>query len=54
MLFGDDPMEVVVRYAKNPFSDIRLAGLSILQAIAEQPWGQDEIKNVPGKIKLPS
>lgn len=46
--FGDDPMEIILRYAKNPFSDIKLAGLGILQAIAEQQWGQEEIRNTSG------
>lgn len=49
-LFGDDPMEIILRYAKNPFSEIKLAGLGILQAIAEQQWGQEEIRNTPGKF----
>ncbi|KAJ8973371.1 hypothetical protein NQ317_007184 [Molorchus minor] len=50
-LFGDDPMQVIVRYAKNPFSEIKLAGLGILHAIAEQQWGQEEIKNTPGLVE---
>lgn len=48
-LIGDDPMELILRYAKNPFSEIKLAGLGILQAIAEQQWGQEEMRNTPGK-----
>lgn len=51
-LFGEDPMEIILRYAKNPFSEIKMAGLGILQAMAEQQWGQEEIRNTPGKDKL--
>lgn len=45
-----DPIHLIMNYAKNPFVDIRLAGLSVVQAIAEQTWGQEVIKNIPGKI----
>ncbi|KAJ8919045.1 hypothetical protein NQ315_016951 [Exocentrus adspersus] len=51
-LFGDDPMEVILRYAKNPFSELKLAGLGILRAIAEQQWGQEEIHNTPGLVEF--
>ncbi|VEN43507.1 unnamed protein product [Callosobruchus maculatus] len=49
--FGDEPMEIILRYAKNPFSEIKLAGLGLLHAIANQQWGQEEIKNTPGLIE---
>lgn len=49
-LFGEDPMDIILRYAKNPFAEIKIAGLGILQAMAEQQWGQEEIRNVPGMI----
>ncbi|KAJ8938792.1 hypothetical protein NQ314_011328 [Rhamnusium bicolor] len=51
-LFGDDPMELVLRYAKNPFTEIRLAGLGLLHAIAEHQWGQEEIKSTPGLVEF--
>lgn len=51
-LLGEDPMDVILRYAKNPFSEIKSAGLGILQAMAEQQWGQEEIRNTPGKDKF--
>lgn len=31
-----------------PFSDLQQAGLEMLLALAEQPWGQEEIKKCPG------
>ncbi|CAH1967118.1 unnamed protein product [Acanthoscelides obtectus] len=49
--FGDEPMEVILRYAKNPFSEIKLAGLDLLHAVASHQWGQEEIKNTPGLIE---
>ncbi|KAJ8944688.1 hypothetical protein NQ318_015896 [Aromia moschata] len=51
-LFGDDPMQLIIRYAKNPFSETKLAGLGMLQAIAEQQWGQEYIKNTPGLVEF--
>lgn len=49
-LLGADPMEIISKYAKNPFFDLRSAGLGILHAIAGQPWGQEDIKNTPGNF----
>ncbi|XP_018572758.1 26S proteasome non-ATPase regulatory subunit 5 [Anoplophora glabripennis] len=51
-LFGDDPMEIILRYAKNPFSEIKLSGLGILRVIADQQWGQEEIRNTPGLVEF--
>lgn len=51
-LFGDIPMEIIARYARNPFSEIKMAGLGILHAMAEQQWGQEEIRNTPGKYSF--
>ncbi|XP_050513208.1 26S proteasome non-ATPase regulatory subunit 5 [Diabrotica virgifera virgifera] len=50
-LLTDQPMEVIVKYAKNPFTEIKLAGLGIIQIMASQQWGQEEIKNSPGLIE---
>lgn len=43
-----NPMDVIMRYAKNPFSEIRSAGLGILNALSTQLWGQEVIRNSPG------
>ncbi|CAG9822654.1 unnamed protein product [Phaedon cochleariae] len=51
-LFGDDPMDIVLRYSKNPFPDIRLAGFGILHAISGQQWGQEAINNTPGLVEF--
>lgn len=47
-LLGAEPMELIAKYAKNPFAELRLAGLGILNALAGQPWGQEAIRNSPG------
>lgn len=47
-IFGENPMDIITRYARNPFSEIKMAGLGILHAMAEQQWGQEEIRNTPG------
>lgn len=49
---GDNFIDKVVSYAKNPFGEIRLAGLSVLFALAPQQWGQEAIQQVPGNFSL--
>ncbi|XP_050296589.1 26S proteasome non-ATPase regulatory subunit 5 [Anthonomus grandis grandis] len=51
-LLGPDATDVIVRYAKNPFSELKLAGLGILKSLSEQHWGQEVIKNTPGLIEF--
>lgn len=51
-LLGPEPMDVISKYAKNPFVELRLAGLGILNAIACQLWGQEAIKNTPGATNI--
>lgn len=46
---GEVPMDLVLKYAKNPFGEIRLAGLGVLLSISKQKWGQELIRNTPGK-----
>lgn len=43
-------IDKIVSYAKNPFGEIRYAGLGVLHSLASQQWGQEVIQNVPGKI----
>lgn len=47
-LLGDIPMDLVLKYAKNPFLELRLSGMGIINAISVQLWGQECIKNTPG------
>jgi 26S proteasome non-ATPase regulatory subunit 5 len=42
-------MELVMSVCRQPFIELRLAGLQVLQVLAEQPWGQESINNTPGK-----
>lgn len=48
----DVPMDFTLKYAKNPFVDIRLAGLGILISLTTHKWGQEYIKNYPGSFAL--
>lgn len=47
-LIGEQPMDWLVNYAQNPFSEIRLAGLGVLSALSSHYWGQENIRNTPG------
>ncbi|KAL3288064.1 hypothetical protein HHI36_002515 [Cryptolaemus montrouzieri] len=50
---GTNPMtEIVLKYSKNPFSELRLAGLNIIKSISNQVWGQEIIKDTPGLIEF--
>lgn len=46
--FGDNFIDKIVSYAKNPFEEIRLAGLGVLLSLSSQQWGQEAIQQVPG------
>lgn len=48
----DEPLNMFVKYAQNPFIEIRCAGLGVLHALSEQQWGQELIKNCPGLIEF--
>ncbi|CAH0552701.1 unnamed protein product [Brassicogethes aeneus] len=51
-LFGDIPMDLIVKYSKNPFPETRVAGLSILRAVCGHYWGHEDIRNTPGLIEF--
>lgn len=51
-LMGDNFIEKIVSYAKNPFGEIRIGGLGVLFALASQQWGQEVIQQVPGLIEF--
>jgi 26S proteasome non-ATPase regulatory subunit 5 len=42
-------MELVMSVCRQPFVELRLAGLQILQVLAEQQWGQERMNSTPGK-----
>ncbi|KAJ9587033.1 hypothetical protein L9F63_019375, partial [Diploptera punctata] len=44
---SSDPMSVVMSVCRQPFIELRLAGLQILQVLAEQQWGQEYINKTP-------
>lgn len=51
-IFDENPMDLIVKYANNPFSELRTSGLGILKAISVHNWGQEEIKQFPGLIEF--
>jgi 26S proteasome non-ATPase regulatory subunit 5 len=44
-----DPMELVMSVCRQPFVELRLASLQVMQVLAEQQWGQERINSTPGK-----
>lgn len=47
----DNPLKNIVHVSCiMPFLDIQQAGLEMLQVLAEQPWGQEEINKCPCKF----
>lgn len=50
--FGENAMDLIMNYVKNPFEEMRLAGLKVLTALTMHNWGQDKIKTYPALIEL--
>lgn len=47
----DNPLKNIVQTScRRPFLDIQQAGFEMLQVLAEQPWGQEEINKYPCKF----
>lgn len=51
-LMGENFIDKIVSYSKNPFGEIRFAGLSVILAMASQQWGQEVIQQVPGNFPM--
>lgn len=45
---GRSVMTKVMEMVQQPFPEMKLATLLILQQLAEQPWGQQYINDTPG------
>lgn len=45
-----EPMEVLFDICKNPFPDIRLAGLKLLDAVCQHRWGEEMVAGVAGML----
>lgn len=43
-----DPLNIIVGLCRQPFAEIRQAGLEVLRILADQTWGQEYIANCPG------
>ncbi|KMQ92678.1 26s proteasome non-atpase regulatory subunit 5-like protein [Lasius niger] len=48
----DDPLGMIVTICRQPFADIRKAGLEVLAVIASQVWGQEYISTHPGLVEF--
>ena len=48
----DDPLGMIVTICRQPFADIRQAGLEVLAVIASQIWGQEYISSYPGLVEF--
>ncbi|CAH2267696.1 jg4726 [Pararge aegeria aegeria] len=42
------PMETMFEICKNPFQDIQLAGLTLLDAVCQHQWGEEMVARVAG------
>ncbi|XP_069676870.1 26S proteasome non-ATPase regulatory subunit 5 isoform X4 [Periplaneta americana] len=42
-----NPMELIMSVCRQPFTELRLAGMQVLQVLAEQQWGQECINSTP-------
>lgn len=42
------PMDVLFNICKNPFPDIQLAGLTLLDAVCQHQWGEEMVARVAG------
>lgn len=43
-------MEILFDICKNPFPDIQLAGLTLLDAVCQHQWGEEMVGRVAGKV----
>ncbi|PBC30609.1 26S proteasome non-ATPase regulatory subunit 5 [Apis cerana] len=48
----DDPLGMIVALCRQPFADIRQAGLEVMAVLASQVWGQEYISSYPGLIEF--
>ena len=45
------PMDMLMRIAKQPFTELRCGSLDICRVIADQPWGQQTLLDHPGFVE---
>ncbi|XP_012062164.1 PREDICTED: 26S proteasome non-ATPase regulatory subunit 5 [Atta cephalotes] len=48
----DDPLGMIAAICRQPFADIRQAGLEVLAVISSQVWGQEYISTYPGLVEF--
>nr|CAD7589999.1 unnamed protein product [Timema genevievae] len=47
-----DPMELIMHVGRQPFPELKLAVLQVLNVLGEQQWGQEYIKGFAGLIEF--
>ncbi|XP_017782044.1 PREDICTED: 26S proteasome non-ATPase regulatory subunit 5-like [Nicrophorus vespilloides] len=50
--FSQNPMDLVMHFVHNPFEEVRLGGLGIINSLSAYVWGQTRIKQFPGLIEF--
>ncbi|CAD1469938.1 unnamed protein product, partial [Heterotrigona itama] len=48
----DDPLGMIVALCRQPFADIRQAGLEVMVVLASQVWSQEYISSYPGLVEF--
>ncbi|XP_014469017.1 PREDICTED: 26S proteasome non-ATPase regulatory subunit 5 isoform X1 [Dinoponera quadriceps] len=48
----DDSLGMIVAICRQPFADIRQAGLEVLAVVGSQVWGQEYISTYPGLVEF--
>lgn len=48
----DEPLDMIVAICRQPFADIRQAGLEVLAVVGSQVWGQEYISTYPGLVEF--
>ncbi|XP_022921274.2 26S proteasome non-ATPase regulatory subunit 5 [Onthophagus taurus] len=48
----ENPMDWIMRYAKNPFNELKMGGLVVLGSLSKQYWGHEVMRNTPGLIEF--
>ncbi|KAL6448105.1 hypothetical protein ACFW04_000261 [Cataglyphis niger] len=48
----DDPLDMIVSICRQPFEDIKTAGMKVLMQISSQVWGQEYISIHPGLVEF--
>lgn len=48
LLSDSDPLKKILAVAKQPFAELHIPGLQVIESLAGLPWGQEYLRNQPG------